>query len=80
MNGGIYRFKVKGQIYNYINDLVTEDGCHSCLQLYFYDTEYELENCPSDSERLDPLIISQLIDILSFLFKLWVVLQIWRIM
>ena len=63
-NRVIYTFRVQGQIYHYINDLIPEDGYPSYLQLYFYDTEHELENRVNDVERLDPSIISQLMDIL----------------
>ncbi|XP_042970258.1 uncharacterized protein LOC122302876 [Carya illinoinensis] len=54
----------QGQIYHYINDLIPLNGCPSYLQLHFYDTEHELENRISDSDRMNPSIIAQLIDIL----------------
>ncbi|KAG7955672.1 hypothetical protein I3843_11G084800 [Carya illinoinensis] len=63
-NRGIYTFRTQGQIYHYINDLIPLNGCPSYLQLYFYDTEHELENRISDSDRMNPSIIAQLIDIL----------------
>ncbi|KAG7945229.1 hypothetical protein I3843_15G142000 [Carya illinoinensis] len=63
-NRGIYTFRTQGQIYHYINDLIPLNGRPSYLQLYFYDTEHELENRISDSDRMNPSIISQLIDIL----------------
>ncbi|XP_042941344.1 uncharacterized protein LOC122276004 [Carya illinoinensis] len=63
-NKGIYTFRTQGQIYHYINDLIPLNGRHSYLQLYFYDTEHELENRISDSDRMNPSIIAQLIDIL----------------
>ncbi|KAF5461688.1 hypothetical protein F2P56_017766 [Juglans regia] len=63
-NRGIYTFRTQGQIYHYINDLLPSNGCPSYLQLYFYDTEHELENRISDSNRMDPSIIAQLINIL----------------
>ncbi|KAG7951593.1 hypothetical protein I3843_12G015700 [Carya illinoinensis] len=56
--------KTQGQIYYYINDLVPSNRRPSYLQLYFYDTEHELENRISDSNRMDPSIVTQLIDIL----------------
>ncbi|XP_042941120.1 uncharacterized protein LOC122275879 [Carya illinoinensis] len=52
-------------MYHYIEDLVPEDGHPSYLQLYFFDTEHELENCIHDAERLDPSIIARLMDILE---------------
>ncbi|XP_042972723.1 uncharacterized protein LOC122304515 [Carya illinoinensis] len=63
-NSGIYTFRTQGQIYHYINDLIPLNGRPSYLQLYFYDTEHELENRISDSNRMNPSIIAQLIDIL----------------
>ncbi|KAG2685284.1 hypothetical protein I3760_10G118000 [Carya illinoinensis] len=63
-NRGIYTFRTQGQIYHYINDLVPSNRRPSYLQLYFYDTEHELENRISDSNRMDPSIVTQLIDIL----------------
>ncbi|KAG6730872.1 hypothetical protein I3842_01G101300, partial [Carya illinoinensis] len=63
-NRGIYTFRTQGQIYHYINDLIPLNGRPSYLQLYFYDTEHELENRISDSNRMNPSIIAQLIDIL----------------
>ncbi|KAG6695627.1 hypothetical protein I3842_09G107500 [Carya illinoinensis] len=63
-NRGIYTFRTQGQIYHYINDLIHLNGRPSYLQLYFYDTEHELENRISDSDRMNPSIIAQLIDIL----------------
>ncbi|XP_035539697.1 uncharacterized protein LOC118344048 [Juglans regia] len=63
-NKGIYTFRTQGQIYHYIDDLVPLNGRPSSLQLYFYDTEHELENRISDSDRMNPSIIAQLIDIL----------------
>ncbi|KAG7980703.1 hypothetical protein I3843_05G196400 [Carya illinoinensis] len=64
-NRGIYTFRVQGQMYHYIEDLVPEDGHPSYLQLYFFDTEHELENRIHDAERLDPSIIARLMDILE---------------
>ncbi|XP_035540203.1 uncharacterized protein LOC109004666 [Juglans regia] len=63
-NKGIYTFRTQGQIYHYIDDLVPLNGRPSSLQLYFYDTKHELENLISDSDRMNPSIIVQLIDIL----------------
>ncbi|XP_042942909.1 uncharacterized protein LOC122277096 [Carya illinoinensis] len=63
-NRGIYTFRTQGQIYHYINDLVPSNRRPSYLQLYFYDTGHELENRISNSNRMDPSIVTQLIDIL----------------
>ncbi|KAG6705369.1 hypothetical protein I3842_07G176100 [Carya illinoinensis] len=64
-NRGIYTFRIHGQMYHYIEDLVPEDRHPSYLQLYFFDTEHELENRIHDAERLDPSIIARLMDILE---------------
>ncbi|KAG7986606.1 hypothetical protein I3843_03G089800 [Carya illinoinensis] len=63
-NRGVYTFRTQGQIYHYIDDLIPLNGRPSYLQLYFYDTEHELENRISDSDRMNPSIIAELIDIL----------------
>ncbi|XP_042952259.1 uncharacterized protein LOC122289344 [Carya illinoinensis] len=63
-NRGIYTFRVQGQIYHYLSDLIPSNGRPSNLQLYFYDIEHEFENCIVDSTRMDPSIIAQLMDIL----------------
>lgn len=65
-NRTIYTFQAQGQIYQYINDLVPLDEHPSYLQLYFYDTEHELENHIPNSTRLDSSIIAQLMYILHF--------------
>ncbi|KAG6628131.1 hypothetical protein CIPAW_15G180000 [Carya illinoinensis] len=63
-NRGVYTFRTQGQIYHYIDDLIPLNSRPSYLQLYFYDTEYQLENRISDSDRMNPSIIVELIDIL----------------
>ncbi|XP_042962415.1 uncharacterized protein LOC122296677 [Carya illinoinensis] len=63
-NRGIYTFRVQGQIYHYISDLIPSNGRPSNLQLYFYDIEHEFENRIVDSTRMGPSIIAQLMDIL----------------
>ncbi|KAG6666809.1 hypothetical protein CIPAW_01G058000 [Carya illinoinensis] len=63
-NRGVYTFRTQGQIYHYIDDLIPLNGRPSYFQLYFYDTEHELENRISDSDRMNPSIIAELIDIL----------------
>jgi hypothetical protein len=51
-NNGIYTFRVQGQVYHFINDLVPENGNAKNLQLYFHDTEHEVENHLASCERL----------------------------
>ncbi|XP_060973322.1 uncharacterized protein LOC115695347 isoform X2 [Cannabis sativa] len=64
-NNEIYTFRAQGQIYHNITDLLPSDGRPSNLQLYFYDTEHELDNRLLDSQyRMLPTVTSQLIHIL----------------
>ncbi|GKE10032.1 hypothetical protein Tco_1413583, partial [Tanacetum coccineum] len=51
-NNGVYTFRVQGQVYHFINDLVLENGNAKNLQLYFHDTEHELEKRLASSDRL----------------------------
>ena len=62
---GIYTFRVQGQIYHYINELVPMDNKPSYLQLYFYDTEHEIQNRLNIYSDLNPSIINKLIQILK---------------
>ena len=64
-NNGIYTFRVQGQVYHYINELLPSDNHPSYLQLYFYDTEHEVENRLYNSSRLNPSILTQIVDILK---------------
>ncbi|WMV49160.1 hypothetical protein MTR67_042545 [Solanum verrucosum] len=43
-NNGIYTFRVQGQMYHFINDLIPKDKKGKNLQLYFFDSENELRN------------------------------------
>ena len=56
---GIYTFRVQGQVYHYINELIPLDGHPSYLQLYFYDTYHEIDNRIHISDRLNVEILSQ---------------------
>ncbi|KAL5550911.1 hypothetical protein UlMin_001087 [Ulmus minor] len=62
---GIYTFRVQGQIYHYINELVPMDNKPSYLQLYFYDTEHEIQNRLNIYSDLNASIINKLIQILK---------------
>ncbi|KAL5581670.1 hypothetical protein UlMin_014112 [Ulmus minor] len=64
-NKGIYTFRVQGQIYHYINEVLPIDDRPSYLQLYFYDTEHELQNRLKFSDKLVASIMSKIIDILK---------------
>ncbi|KAJ9568235.1 hypothetical protein OSB04_004201 [Centaurea solstitialis] len=55
-NKGIYTFRVQGQVYHFINDLLPENDRAKNLQLYFHDIDNELQNrltaCPRLSEQV----------------------------
>ena len=62
---GIYTFRVQGQVYHYIKELIPSDGHPSYLQLYFYDSNHEIDNRIHISDRLNLEILSQLIHLLE---------------
>ncbi|KAG5512701.1 hypothetical protein RHGRI_038884 [Rhododendron griersonianum] len=62
---GIYTFRAQGQIYHLIDSLYPSGQMPSYLQLYFYDTQKEVENRKADKDKLRPDIISGLIDVLN---------------
>ncbi|XP_019156692.1 PREDICTED: uncharacterized protein LOC109153274 [Ipomoea nil] len=64
-NKGIYTFKVQGQMYHFINDLVPENQPPKNLQLYFFDTEHEVENRIKGAERMEASVVENLIDVLG---------------
>lgn len=56
-NNGIYTFRVQGQVYHFINDLHPDNSNAKNLQLYFHDTEHEIQNRLASCERLSELAI-----------------------
>lgn len=62
---GIYTFRVQGKMYHYINDLTPENNQPKHLQLYFYDTDHELENRLHNTENLRADIVKILMDVVS---------------
>nr|XP_027090441.1 uncharacterized protein LOC113711476 [Coffea arabica] len=65
-NKGIYTFRVQGQIYHFVNPLKPSDGEKaSNLQLYFYDTEHEVQNRMALSSKFRESIVQQLKSILD---------------
>lgn len=68
---GPYVFKVSGEIYHWIGSLCPNgDTTPRFLQLYFYDTQNEVENkmshfTESDKSRLQPRIVQGLIEFLD---------------
>ncbi|XP_022899290.1 uncharacterized protein LOC111412587 [Olea europaea var. sylvestris] len=61
----IYTFRVQGQVYHYVNQLMPDNNTPCYMQLYFYDTTNELENCMKTSEHLVESILFLLIEILK---------------
>ncbi|KAG5584305.1 hypothetical protein H5410_044739 [Solanum commersonii] len=64
-NHGIYTFKVQGQMYHFIDDLIPSGGKRKNLQLYFYDNKNELTNRMTLSDNLNEVIVTKLMDILK---------------
>ena len=62
---GIYTFRVQGQVYHYINELIPTNSCPTYLQLYFYDTEHELENRMNTSSKLSARTLRRIVKILE---------------
>nr|KAJ0210749.1 hypothetical protein LSAT_V11C400209270 [Lactuca sativa] len=57
-NMGIYTFRVQGQVYHFLNDLQLDEKSAKNLQLYFHDTENEIENRFISSPRLSKELIA----------------------
>ena len=64
MNKGIYTFRIQGQVYHRINQLLPSDKPPSFFQLYFYDTEHELENRLNFSDQMSASIVRKISDVL----------------
>lgn len=69
---GIYTLRIQGQVYHYINELEPSSNNLdpssnklSHLQLYFYDSDHEVENRLRFSEKLRASIVKKLIHILE---------------
>nr|XP_043618624.1 uncharacterized protein LOC122590484 [Erigeron canadensis] len=63
-NKGIYTFRVQGQVYHFINDLHPSDDGAKNLQLYFHDTEHEMQNRLASCERLSEPAIGICMEVL----------------
>ncbi|XP_022894082.1 uncharacterized protein LOC111408566 [Olea europaea var. sylvestris] len=61
----IYIFRIQGQVYHYVNQLMPDNNTPCYIQLYFYDTVNELENRMKTSEHLVESILFLLIEILK---------------
>ena len=65
-NRGIYTFRVQGQIYHFVNPLKPSTSEKaSNLQLYFYDTEHEMQNRMALSSKFKESIVQQLKSVLD---------------
>ncbi|KAK4366736.1 hypothetical protein RND71_014616 [Anisodus tanguticus] len=64
-NHGIYTFKVQGQIYHFINDLVPSNQQPRNLQLYFFDDSTEMLNRMASSSILRQSVVEKLMDIVK---------------
>ncbi|KAL4590785.1 hypothetical protein LXL04_003728 [Taraxacum kok-saghyz] len=64
-NKGIYTFRVQGQMYHFINDLHPTATKAKNLQLYFHDTENEIQNRIASTPRLFKELTSKCIDYLQ---------------
>ncbi|KAG5533661.1 hypothetical protein RHGRI_027744 [Rhododendron griersonianum] len=62
---GIYTFRAQGQIYHFINSLYPPGKHPSYLQLYFYDTQKEVDHRICDQKDLEPIMIQKIINILK---------------
>ncbi|PHT72099.1 hypothetical protein T459_22884 [Capsicum annuum] len=63
-NDGIYTFRVQGQMYHFINDLLPADQIAKNLKLYFHDTDNEIANRMACSAKFHESIVLKLINIL----------------
>ena len=64
-NAGIYTFRVQGQIYHWMKTLNPDDNAISSLQLYFHDTDHEVQNRQQYSHNLDVLVIEKLMALMA---------------
>ncbi|XP_019235659.1 PREDICTED: uncharacterized protein LOC109215991 [Nicotiana attenuata] len=62
---GIYTFRVQGQMYHFIPDLLPSDKKVKNLQLYFYDNENELANRMACSMNINESIVKRLMNVLA---------------
>ncbi|XP_071924414.1 uncharacterized protein [Coffea arabica] len=62
---GIYTFKVQGQTYHFIKDLIPHEQKTVYLQLYFHDTEHELENRLATSEKLTESAVKKIMHVME---------------
>lgn len=59
--GGVYTFKVQGQVYHFLDPLKSNGEFHPTgIQLYFFDTDRELKERSEAADILDPEILKLL--------------------
>ncbi|KAH9625530.1 hypothetical protein KSS87_020327 [Heliosperma pusillum] len=63
---GIYVFKLYGQIYHYVPDLLPSDGGPRYLQLYFYDGQQEAERRAGCFSELRRDVVDMLMEVTSY--------------
>ncbi|KAL6580394.1 hypothetical protein OROMI_008418 [Orobanche minor] len=64
-NKGIYTLRIQGAVYHFIRDLMPTEGRGRQLQLYFYDSENELQNRLCQSGDLDLHIPEDIIELMK---------------
>lgn len=65
MQGGVYTFHAQGQIYHFLEQLIPRDDGAKFLQLYFYDSEHEIDRWLERSKYPDKRLIQKLMGLLS---------------
>ncbi|XP_048502335.1 uncharacterized protein LOC104908470 [Beta vulgaris subsp. vulgaris] len=66
MQKGIYVFKLHGQSYHFIPNLLPNDKRPQFLQLYFYDAQHESENRLNLFPELRPDVIAILMEVMQY--------------
>ena len=62
---GVYTFRVQGQVYHFLDGLISPSDKSSGVQLYFFDTDDELANRVQNSDMLWPPTLKLLMTILQ---------------
>lgn len=66
MQKGIYVFKLHGQSYHFIPNLLPNDKRPQFLQLYFYDAQHESKNRLNLFPELRPDVIAILMEVMQY--------------
>nr|XP_027086673.1 uncharacterized protein LOC113708416 [Coffea arabica] len=62
---GVYTFRVQGQVYHFLDGLISRSDKSSGVQLYFFDTDEEQTNRVQNSDKLRPATLKLLMTILQ---------------